>query len=111
MPEGVIPLDVMHCLDHKTPQTIKYPILNTNNTIFSLGKKSPVVVSAGNCEQIQEAKWSDVTQEPDPLNKQQLLPKQPSTTNLQLKLNTPNVSKFIPDADIPKNSQKETLRN
>ena len=34
LPERVIPLDMMHCMDHKTPQTLKIPILNTNNTIF-----------------------------------------------------------------------------
>ena len=61
--EGVNPLDVMHHMDHKMPQTLKVPILNTNNTIFSLGKNSPVpmLVLAGTCEQMQDVKWSDIT--------------------------------------------------
>ena len=56
LPEGVIPLDMMHHMDHKMPKTLKIPILNTNNTIFNLGKNSPVatLVPAGKCKQIQE---------------------------------------------------------
>ena len=53
--EGVIPLDVMHCMDHKTPQTLKLPILNTNtNTVSNLEKNSPIATLflAGRCEQI-----------------------------------------------------------
>ena len=33
--KGVIPLDVMHHVDHKTPKTLKVPILNINNIISS----------------------------------------------------------------------------
>ena len=102
LPEGVVPQDVLHCVDHKTPRTLKVIILNTNNTISNLERNSPIVtlVPAGKCEQIQEAKWSEVTQEPDLLKKPQLLPEIPSTTNLQLKPDIPNVSKSIPDADM-----------
>ena len=106
LPEVIIPLDVMHHMEHKMPRTLKVPILNTNNTISSLAKNSPIatLVPAGKCEQIQEIKWSEVTQEPktiDLLKKPQLLPEIPGTTNLQLEPGTPNVSKSIPDADIP----------
>ena len=109
-------------MDHKMPRTLKVPILNTNNTISSLAKNSPIVtlVPAGKCKQIQEIKWSvlqyakqvatlEVTQEPetlDLLQKAQLLPEIPGTTNLQLKPDTPNVSKSIPDADIPEIARK-----
>ena len=57
--EGIIPLDIMHHVDQKIPRTLKVPILNTNNTISSLAKNSPIVtlVPAGKCEQIQEIKW------------------------------------------------------
>ena len=57
--EGIIPLDIMHCMDHKMPRTLKVPILDTNNTISSLTKNSPIVtlVPAGKLEQIQEVKW------------------------------------------------------
>ena len=66
---------MMHHMDHKMQQTLKGPILNTNNTIFSLGKTSPLatLVPAEKCEQIQEVEWSDITQEADLLKKQQLL--------------------------------------
>ena len=76
------------------PKTLKVPILNTNNTISSLGKNSPVAILApgGKCEQIQEVKWSKVTKEANLLTKPQLLPEIPGTTNLQLEPNTPNVS-------------------
>ena len=58
---------MMHCVDHKMPYTLKVPILNTNNTVSSLEKNSHVatLVPAGNCEQIQEVKWSEVAEEPD----------------------------------------------
>ena len=58
--EGIIPLDVIHYIDHKMPRTLKVPILNTNNTISISAKNSPIVtlVPAGKCKQIQEIKWS-----------------------------------------------------
>ena len=34
--KGVIPLDVIHHMDHKTQQTIKITIFNINNIITSL---------------------------------------------------------------------------
>ena len=60
LPEGNIPLDVMHSIDNKMPRILNVPILNTNNTISSLAKNSTIVtlVPAGKCEQIQEIKWS-----------------------------------------------------
>ena len=50
----------MHCMNHKIPKTLKVHILNTNNTISSLEKNSPIVtlVPAGKWEQIQEINWS-----------------------------------------------------
>ena len=50
-----------------------------------------------------------MAQEPetiDLLQKAQLLPKIPGTTNLQLEPDVPNVSKFIPDADIRETARK-----
>ena len=32
LPEGIIPLDVLHQMNHKTPHSLKIPILNTDNT-------------------------------------------------------------------------------
>ena len=103
-----MPLDVMHHVDHKMPKALKVPILNTNNTISSLGNNSPVamLVPAGRCEQIQEVKWTEVTDEPDLLKKPQLLPEIPSATILQIEPHNPYVSKSIPEADIPEIAKK-----
>ena len=38
LPEGVIPLDVLHMMDHKTPKTLNIPIIDVNNTTCSLTK-------------------------------------------------------------------------
>ena len=53
LPKGNIPLDIMHCIEHKMPRTLKVCILNTRNTISSLAKNSPILalVPAGKCEQ------------------------------------------------------------
>ena len=50
--EGIIPLDVLHRIDHKTPKHLTIPILNTNNTTSSLSKNSPIatLVSTGRWE-------------------------------------------------------------
>ena len=107
-PKRVIPLDVMHCMDHKTPQTLKIPILNTNNTVSNLGKNSPIatLVLAGRCEQIQEVEWLEVSQKQGLSKGSKLLPKIPSATNLQLEPNTNSVVKSIPDAVIPQVARK-----
>ena len=65
-----------------------------------------MLVPTGKCEQIQEVKWSKVTQEPDLLKYSKLLPEIPSATNLQLEPYTPNVSKSIPDAVISEIARK-----
>ena len=38
LPKGVIPLDVLHRMAHKTPKILNIPIMNTNNTTCSLTK-------------------------------------------------------------------------
>ena len=58
--KGVIPLGVLHRMDHKTPQNLTIPILNTRNTTCSLNKNSPIatLALAGKCEQVQEIRWT-----------------------------------------------------
>ena len=67
----LFPLDVMHHMGHKMPGTLKASILNIYNTISSSGKNSPIatLIPMGKCEQIQEVKWSELTQESDLLKK------------------------------------------
>ena len=82
IPKGVIPLDVLHRIDHKTPGNLTIPILNTNNTTCTLTKSSPIatLVAAGKCEQIEEIRWTTLQ---DNITAK-LLPKIPHNTNLQL---------------------------
>ena len=58
LPEGVI----FHKVDHKTPQNLNIPILNTNNRFCSISRSSPLatLVLAGKCEEIQEVSWNQV---------------------------------------------------
>ena len=48
-----------------------------------------MLVSEEKCKQIQEVKWSEVSQEPDLLKNPKLLPEIPSAPNLQLEPDTP----------------------
>ena len=41
-------------MDHKVTKTLKVPILNTNNTISSLGKNSLIVTS------VPAGKWTNL---------------------------------------------------
>ena len=38
LPKGIIPLNVLHRIDHKTPQSLFVPVLNTNNSFCSMPK-------------------------------------------------------------------------
>ena len=46
LPKGVIPLDIIHRIDHKTPKNLHVPILNTNNAICSPTKNSSIATLA-----------------------------------------------------------------
>ena len=99
LPKEVIPLDVLYRIEHKTPKNLTIPILNTNNTISSLTKNSPIasLVLPGKCEQVQEIKWTTLQDN----TTTKLLPKIPHTTNLQLEPHTNSSCKSIQDAEIP----------
>ena len=58
LPEGVIPLDIIHRIDYKISKNLTIPILNTNSTICSLNKNSPIgtLILAGKCK--QEIRWT-----------------------------------------------------
>ena len=62
LPEGVIPLDVVHRVDHKTPGYLNIPVLNTNHSSCSIPRSSPIVTLAlaGKCKEIQEVGWNQV---------------------------------------------------
>ena len=92
-------MDVLHRIDHKILRNLYIPILNTNNTICSLTKNSPIarLVLAGKCEQIQEIRWTTLKDNATT----KLLPKIPDNTNYQLEPDTNSSLKSIPDAEIP----------
>ena len=53
--DGIISLNVLHRVDHKTPQSLNVPILNTNKSPCSRSKNSPIAMlaPARKCEEAQ----------------------------------------------------------
>ena len=51
LPKGIILLDVLHRVDHKTQQHLNIPVLNTNNVPCSIGKNTPYCACAP-CEKL-----------------------------------------------------------
>ena len=100
--KGVITLNVLHRIDHKTPQSLSVSILNANNSFCSILKNSPIAMLAltGKCEGVQKVSWSRLQ-----CDTAKLLPKIPPNTNLQLEPNTNPLSRSIPDADIPQEAK------
>ena len=102
LPEGVIPLDVLHRINHKTPQSLNVPIFNTYNSFCSITKNSPIATPAltGKFKEVQEVRWSRLQYDTT-----KFLPKIPTNTNLQLEPNTNPLLTSIPDADSPKETR------
>ena len=102
LPEGVIPLDILHRVDHKTPQALSIPVLNAKNVLCSI-RKNMLIMSihpAGKCDEVQEISWSRLRCEAS-----KLLPKIPQNTSLQLEPDTKSSVSSIPDAEIPKEAR------
>ena len=55
LPEGVILLDVLHRVDHKTPQHLNVAVLNANYVPCSIGKNMPIasMPSVAKCEEFR----------------------------------------------------------
>ena len=96
--EGVIPLDVLHRMDHKTPKTLNIPIINVNNTTCSLTKNFPIATLrlTGRCKEVQKVSLTKLQG-----NAAKLLPEMPNNTDLQLEPYTYHSPRSIPDVDIP----------
>ena len=97
LPDSVIPLDIPHKVNHKTPQYFNIPILNANNSFCSISRFSPLVTlaSARKCEEIQEVSWNQVQ-----CGNKRSLPEIWEGTSLQLEPNIKSPLRSIPDADI-----------
>ena len=102
LPEGVIPLDIVHRVDHRTPQSLNIPIPNVNNSSCSISKGSPIATlrPLGKCEEVQEVSWNKLQ-----YNTAKLLPTIPQNTILQLEPNNKSSSRSILDADIPEKAR------
>ena len=85
LPEGVIPLDILHKVKHKTPQYFNIPILNANNSFCIISRCSPLAMLAPSekHEKIQEVSWNQVH-----CDNAKLLLEIPEGTSLQLESNT-----------------------
>ena len=102
LPQGVIPLNVIHRVDHKTPKNLNIPMLSTNNSYCSIPRSSPIatLALAGKCEEIQEVGWNQVQHDTA-----RLLPEIPKGTSLQPEPDTKSPLRSIPDADIPEETR------
>ena len=59
LPEGIIPLDVLHRVYHKTPQYLSIPILNAKNILCDTSKNTLIASThpSGKCIEVQEISW------------------------------------------------------
>ena len=60
LPKGIIPLDISHRVDHKTPQYLNILVLNAKNVPCSISKNMPIMFMhpVGKCDEVQEIIWS-----------------------------------------------------
>ena len=104
IPEGMTLLDILHRVNHMTPQYINVLVLNTNNVPCSNGKNMPIASMhpAGMCEEVQEVSWNNLQ-----CNTSKLLPQILHNTRLQLEPDSKGLSRSIPDTDIPEEAKTE----
>ena len=115
LPSSVILIDVIHKFDHKIPQELKIPILNTNDNVTNITKSTALVSlrSAERVDNIFSLDWDTLLQTrqlavEEVLDQQKtkeqvhnLLPQMPQT-NLQLEADKPNHPEIsTPNVDIP----------
>ena len=100
--EGIILLNIMHRVNHKTLQHPNIPVLIANNVPCSIGKNMPIasMYPAGKCEGVQEVRWTRLQYDTS-----KLIPQILQNTHLQLESNTKSLASSIPDVDIPKEAR------
>ena len=98
LPQGFILLDILHRVDHKTPQHLNIPVLYANIVSCSIGKNMPTasMYPLGKCEEVQEVSWSRLQ-----CDTSKLLPQILQNTRLQQEPDTTGLASSIPDVDIP----------
>ena len=102
LPEGMILLDILHRVNHKTLQLLNILVLNTNNISCSIGKTMPIASMhpAGRCEEVQEVSWNSLK-----CDTSKLLPQILHNTRLQQELDSKSLSRSITDVDIPEEAR------
>ena len=103
LPEGVILLDVLHKVNHKTPQYLNIPIL-IQTSFCNISRSSPLSTRelAGKHEETQEVSWNQVQ-----CGNARLLPEILEGTSLQLEPDTKPPLRSIPNADIPEEARAQ----
>ena len=101
LPEGIILLDVLNKVDHKTLQHLNIPVLNSNN-VSCIGNNTPIVSMhpVGRCEEVQEVSWNSLQ-----CNTPRILPQIPHKTRLQLEPNYKSLARSIPDVEFPEEAR------
>ena len=111
LPKGIIPLDVVHNINHKQPQELIIPILNIANTDVKLLKNTVLglLTSVNNIDFIHNVSWKKmqttsnktlglIFQEPQA---QKLLPAFPEQSNFQIHAHDDSKPSIkLQDADI-----------
>ena len=102
LPEGMILLDILHRVYHKTPQYLNILALNANNVPCSIGKNIPIASMhpAGTCEEVQE-----VSPNNQQYNTSKFLPLILYNTRLQPEPDSKGLPGSIPDVDIPEEAR------
>ena len=102
LPEEIILLDILHMVNHETPQHLNIHVLNAKNVPCSNDKNMPIapMCSIGKCEEVQEISWSRLW-----CDTSKLLPQISQNTSLQLEQDTKGVTSSIPDVDIPEEAK------
>ena len=106
LPEGIILLDVLHRVDHKTPQHLNIPVLNTNNVPWSIGKNTPftTIHPVGKCEEAKEVSWNNFQ-----CDTSKVLPQILQNTSLQLETDSNGIASSNPDVGHSEGGQDKAL--
>ena len=101
---GIVLLDILHRVDHKTPQHLNILFLIVNNVSCSIGKNMPIasMYPVRRCEEVQEVTWSRLW-----CDTSKLLPQILQNTKLQLELDTKGLASSIPDVDIAEETRRK----
>ena len=120
LPEGIIPLDILHRVNYKIPRELNIHIINTSCISMPINKNTHIgtLTPATKVENMCSINWSTLDDARTKAAKQvadlpetkelvkQLLPEIPPGTNLHLEADTKDTHGTVtPNADIPKEAR------